>query len=178
MKRNGFPFPSIQGGYWGSRHIPGRYYGHKNGRPGALSLQRKSNIGSPKPKNAEWNAAVTQGKNLPAMQETRFSPWVAKIPWRRKWQPIPVFLPGESLGQRSLVGYSPWGGKESDTNEWLTIPYYMNKYCEACSMFPFICNPNRQIYRDRKYISCWLGLGGTKCECGVMANGYRVLLRK
>ena len=38
-----------------------------------------------------------------------FSPWVEKIPWRRKWQPTPVFLPGESHGQRSLVGYSPWG---------------------------------------------------------------------
>ena len=53
-------------------------------------------------------------KNLPAMQEHlqcrrhRFNPWVGKIPWRRKWQPTPVFLPGESHGQRSLVGYSPW----------------------------------------------------------------------
>ena len=36
-----------------------------------------------------------------------FSPWVGKIPWRRTWQPTPVFLPGESLGQRSLAGYSP-----------------------------------------------------------------------
>ena len=40
-----------------------------------------------------------------------------KIPWRRKWQPIPVFLPGESHGQRRLVGYSPWGLKELDTTE-------------------------------------------------------------
>ena len=37
--------------------------------------------------------------------------------WRRKWQPTPVSLPGESHGQRSLVGYSPWGCKESDTTE-------------------------------------------------------------
>ena len=37
------------------------------------------------------------------------SPWAGKIPWRRAWQPTPVFLPGESHGQRSLVGYSPWG---------------------------------------------------------------------
>jgi len=48
---------------------------------------------------------VQLGKNLPAMQETGFDSWVGKIPWRRKWQPIPVFLPGESLGQRSLMGY-------------------------------------------------------------------------
>ena len=38
-----------------------------------------------------------------------FDPWVRKIPWRRAWQPTPVFLPGEFPGQRSLVGYSPWG---------------------------------------------------------------------
>ena len=37
----------------------------------------------------------------------KFDPWVGKIPWRRKWQPIPVFLPGKSCGQRSLLGYSP-----------------------------------------------------------------------
>jgi len=54
-------------------------------------------------------------KDPPAMQETRFDPWVRKIPWRRKWQPTPVFLPEEFYGQRSLVGYSPWGCKESDT---------------------------------------------------------------
>ena len=44
-------------------------------------------------------------------------PWVGKISWRRKWQPTPVFLPRESQGRRSLVGYSPWGCKESDTTE-------------------------------------------------------------
>ena len=44
----------------------------------------------------------------------RFDLWVRRIPWRREWQPTPVFLPGESLGQRSLAGYSPWGHKESD----------------------------------------------------------------
>ena len=48
-----------------------------------------------------------------------FDPWVGKIPWRRKWQPTPVFLPGESHGWRSLVGYSPRGCKESDTTEQL-----------------------------------------------------------
>ena len=46
-----------------------------------------------------------------------FGPWVGKMPWKRKWQPAPVFLPGESHGQRSLAGCSPWGRKESDTTE-------------------------------------------------------------
>ena len=47
----------------------------------------------------------------------RFNPRVGKIPWRRAEQLIPVFLPGESHGQRSPAGYSPWGCKESDTTE-------------------------------------------------------------
>ena len=42
-------------------------------------------------------------------------PGSGRFPWRRKWQPTPVFLPGESHGRRSLVGHSPWGCKESDT---------------------------------------------------------------
>ena len=46
-----------------------------------------------------------------------FNPWVRKIPWRRVWQSTPIFLPGESHGQGSLVGYSPWGQKESDMTE-------------------------------------------------------------
>ena len=52
-------------------------------------------------------------KNLPVMRET----WVGKIPWRRERLPTPVRLPGESHGQRSLVDYSIWGCKESDTTE-------------------------------------------------------------
>ena len=46
-----------------------------------------------------------------------FDPWVRKIPWRRKWQPTPVFLPGKSHGKGCLVGCSSGGCKESDTTE-------------------------------------------------------------
>ena len=56
-------------------------------------------------------------RNLPTVQETWFNPWLRKIPWRRKWQPTPVSLPGEARGQRSLVGYSPWGHK---SRTWLS----------------------------------------------------------
>ena len=54
-------------------------------------------------------------KNPPANTGDRseFVPWVRKIPWRRAWQPTLVFLPGESHGQRTLAGYSPWGHKGS-----------------------------------------------------------------
>ena len=56
-------------------------------------------------------------KNPPAVWETGFNPWVGKIPWRREWQPTPVFLSGESNGQRSLAGYSLQGYKELDMTE-------------------------------------------------------------
>ena len=56
-------------------------------------------------------------KNLPAMQETQFNNWVRKIPWRRKWQPTPVFLPGETQGRQSLVGCRLWDRTESDMTE-------------------------------------------------------------
>jgi len=46
-----------------------------------------------------------------------FHPWIGKIPWMRKWQPTPIFLPGEFHEQRSLAGYSLWGCKESDRTE-------------------------------------------------------------
>ena len=52
-----------------------------------------------------------------------FDPWVGKIPWRRKWQSTPVFLPGEFHGQRSLAGCKPWGHKESDATEQQQVAY-------------------------------------------------------
>ena len=63
---------------------------------------------------------MTPGKELACQckghKRHRLDPWARKIPWRRSWQPTPVFLPGESLGQRSLVGYSPWGCKRVGHN--------------------------------------------------------------
>ena len=54
----------------------------------------------------------------------RFNSWIGKIPWRRKWQPTPVLLPGKSHAWRSLVGYSPWGCKELDTTERLHFHFH------------------------------------------------------
>ena len=59
-----------------------------------------------------------------------FNPWVWKIPWRRAWQPTPVFLPGESHGQRSLVGYGLWDHKESDMTKQHT---HIRTYCATRS---------------------------------------------
>ena len=66
-------------------------------------------------------------KNLPANQRCRFNTWVGKISWRRKWQTAPVFLPGKSHGQRSLVGYNPQYYKELDRTELLRVHAYFIK---------------------------------------------------
>ena len=58
---------------------------------------------------------------------------VEKIPWRREWQPTPVFLPGEFHGQRSLASYSPWGHKESDMTE-LQILSFTFRYVDAITL--------------------------------------------
>ena len=59
---------------------------------------------------AKWSRICLQCRRF------EFDPRVGKIPWRRKWQPTPVFLPGKCHGQRNLEGYPrPWGHKESDT---------------------------------------------------------------
>ena len=60
------------------------------------------------------------GKNFLQCRRPRFDPWFRKMPWRREWQPTPLFLPGKFHGQRCLAGYSPWDCKESDTTEQLT----------------------------------------------------------
>ena len=71
------------------------------------------------------------------------NPWDGKVAWRRKWQPTPVFLPGESHGQRSLVGYSPWGCKELDTTKWLSLfqwsvcAIYFFDVCQFFTSFQF-----------------------------------------
>ena len=71
-------------------------------------------------------------KNPPAVQEVWVRLLIGKIPWRKAWQPTSVFLPGESHGQRSLVGYSPWGHKESDVTEQLSTAQHMQSTsCET-----------------------------------------------
>ena len=72
-------------------------------------------------------------KNLPAMQES----WVRSpgSPWKREWQLTPVFLPGEFHGQRSLVGYSPRGRKESDATGQLTPFPNTNTFGLSCAMW-------------------------------------------
>ena len=71
-------------------------------------------------------------KNPPANAGDRFDLWVGKIPWRRVWQPTPVFLLGKSHGQRSLEGYSPWDRKGSETTEPLRM-HAKSDYGDGCT---------------------------------------------
>ena len=86
------------------------------GDPGSIAGSGRSpGEGIGYPLHYSWASLVVAQmvKNLPAMQETGFDPWVGKIPWRRAWQPTPVFLPGESLWTEEPDN-SPWGHKEHD----------------------------------------------------------------
>ena len=75
-------------------------------------------------------------------QRRGFNPWVRKIPWRRKWQPTPVFLHEKSHGQRSLVGYSPWGHKELDTVEHTCMLCELRQAVLPVSQF---CHPKKEL---------------------------------
>ena len=69
-----------------------------------------------------------------------FDPWVMKIPWRRAWQPTPLLLPGESHGQRSLAGYSPWGCTKLEMSEATEyIHTYASLLVVAAKLSPFSC---------------------------------------
>ena len=90
-----------------------------------------------------------------------FDPWVGKIPWSRKWQATPMFLPGESQGQRSLVGCCLWGRTESDTTKatqqqhcsklttlqqkYSRIKFSLNEV-EVLSFYSNDCNVHRSTY--------------------------------
>ena len=63
----------------------------------------------------KWRSGKESACHCLRYKRLKFDHWVRKIPWRRKWQPTPVFLPGKSCGQRSLAGCSPWGCKELNT---------------------------------------------------------------
>ena len=60
-----------------------------------------------------------------------FHPWVGKIPWKRKWQPVPIFLPGKSQGQRSLACYSPWGHGHDLATKPTTLNRHYMYICEV-----------------------------------------------
>ena len=92
--------------------------------PGTLaSCLRLTSVGSGQPSWPPLAHSVNTAPRVECAYQCRrhrsrgFNLWIRKIPWKRKWQPSLVFLPGKFHGQRSLAVYSPWGHKESDTTE-------------------------------------------------------------
>ena len=111
----------------------------------------------------------------------RFDPWVRKIPWRRKWQPTPVFLPGgESHGQRSLGSYGPWGRKrvghdlatKQQQQQKLLIPSWVisDRILHSCMSHNFLnsldlwskfylglpaSSPEPSTIRNILHLACW-----------------------
>ena len=83
-----------------------------------------------------------------------FDPWVGKITSSRKWQPTPVFLPGEFHGQRSLAGNSPWGCKELDTTKRLILSLYL-KSMYGIIISAFYLMDKSQIYFLRAHSRHW-----------------------
>ena len=104
-------------------------------------LKYNSFIHTPLPKSGFQSGA--SGKELAyqygRLNRRKFDPQVVEIPRRRAWQPTPAFLPGESHGQRSLVGYSPWGCKELTTLACMQLPN-QSKCLIICS------NPRKSLY--------------------------------
>ena len=102
-------------------------------------------------------------KNPPAMQETWFHAWFGTIPWRRKWESTPVFLPGEFHEQRSLAGYSPWGHKELDVTEWLTWNWcFWTVVLEKTLESPLDCKEIQTVHP--KGDQSWVFIGRTGVE--------------
>ena len=96
------------------------------------------------------SAVAQMVKHLSTMWETWVRSLGWEVPWRRKWQPAPVFLPGEFHGQRSLAGYSPWGHKELDMAEQLThlASFYGT---EDCSLWTQDMSIDRLCHAGRIY---------------------------
>ena len=121
-----------------SEKTPGCKYSSTSGLSprGHLELKQKFSSQFPSLRKGTLNQGFPgwfSGKESACQcRRQRFDPWVRKISWRRKWQPTPVYLPGKSQGQRSLVGYSPEGRKRaghdlatetttSSLNQWFSI---------------------------------------------------------
>ena len=107
-------------------------------------------------------------KNPLARQETWVRSLGQEVLQRREWQPTPVFLPGEFHGQRSLVGYSPWGHKEWDTTEQLTLSLFIL----AINFYPLLGislnSVNTETWNTRSYNSILI-FGGMVIPFSTMA---------
>ena len=126
------------------------------GRPGVLQsmgLQRvrhdwttelnwtKDYFGLPR-----WPSGKEFTYHCRGLKRCVFSPWFGKIPWNRKWQPTPVFLHEKFHGQRSMVGYSPWGCKDSNMTEWLNTDIHIQRPFYFIQNFPWKVTEQKELF--------------------------------
>ena len=115
-------------------------------------------------------------KNPPECRRPEFDTWVGKIPWRRAWQPAPVFLPGESHELRSLAGCSPWGCSELNMTEQLALLFTLCSFSLALHLLRFPCThlkgAAKSLSRVRLFATPWTAayqappsMGFSRQEC-------------
>ena len=120
---------------------------------------------SESPASKTWDSLVVQMVMNPPVNAGDSGSIPGSIPWRRKWQPTSVFLPGESHGQRSLVGYRPWCCKELDTTERLTLSKPQPSDCFR-EEGPGVCRmrwPERKQAGTQGCWGCWPALLLSPC---------------
>ena len=119
-------------------------------------------------------------------QRGRFDPWVRKIPWRRRWQPAPVFLPGKSHGERSLAGYCPWSPqrarplvtKQQQRNvsplaKCLATPWNTDSFSQVVS-----CTARRMPQQVQSNVGEALETQLKSLTCELLVNSLSTLLEK
>ena len=109
-------------------------------------------------------------KNPSAVLETWVQSAMPKIPWRREWLPTPVFWPGEFREQRSLVGYSPWGQKESDTTERLSRLLLLLPRNNDTTMTWKL----KSLLKETSLAACWCDGGSSPVVTDWQPRGARI----
>ena len=134
-----------------------------------------------------WLSGRESTCNEGDIMRLEFDPWVRKIPWRKGWQATPLFLPGESPGQRSLADYIPWGLKEPDTTEQALAGLFTESSAswelplspENMSQLPYFLGPLMLTSIPSTSVHCSLSLGITSLlqHSVVLALGWALAPR-
>ena len=104
-----------------------------------------------------WHSGKDSSSHCRRYKRQGFDPWLGKIPWRRKWQPIPVFFTGKFHWQRSLAGSSPWGHKESDTTERVCACARAHTHTQTHTQVNWMFLKSSSFSWKSPVINSWLG---------------------
>ena len=119
---------------------------------------------------SQWLSGKEPSCQYRRLKRCEFNPWVGKIPWSRKRQPTPVFMPGKVHGQRSLVDYSPWDRRKSDMTEHACMYMYSIMLSVKSDSFTFFSN------LDSFYFFLWLPWLGLLKVCWLKVARVDILV--